>query len=222
MSRSIKFAFLCLTMFVCSFVCSCSNSTVWNMDSLNSTGGHKTTVLGTPKVIETEKGRAVEFDGAKDGLIVESLPLAGAEKFTVEVLFRPDVDGPNSQRLIYMQEKDSKNRITMAVETAPADKNLWCLDTFIKCTTGSKNLYKTDKTRAKGQWYNAALVYDGHKMSHYLNGIEEASEKFLLTPLNDGKTSIGAKIDQSFWFKGVIYKIRFTPRALKPQELLKP
>jgi len=218
MSRSIKFAFLCLTMFVCS----CSNSTVWNMDSLNSIGSHKTTVLGTPKVIETEKGKAVEFDGAKDGLIVEALPLAGAEKFTLEVVFRPDVNGPNSQRVIYMQEKDSKNRITMAVETAPADKNLWCLDTFIKCATGSKNLYKTDKTSAKGQWYNAALVYDGQKMSHYLNGIEEASEKFLLTPLNDGKTSIGAKIDQSFWFKGVIYKIRFTPRALKPQELLKP
>jgi len=110
----------------------------------------------------------------------------------------------------------------MAVETAPADKNLWCLDTFIKCATGSKNLYKTDKTRATGQWYNAALIYDGQKMSHYLNGIEEASEKFLLTPLNDGKTSIGTKIDQSFWFKGAIRKIRFTRSVLPPQEFLKP
>lgn len=218
MSRSIKFAFLCLTMFVCS----CSNSTVWNMDSLNFIGGHKTTVVGTPKVIETEKGKAVEFDGIKDGLVVEAIPLAGAEKFTMEVIFRPDVNGPASQRLIYMQENGSKNRITMAVETAPADKNLWCLDTFIKCATGSKNLYKTDKTRATGQWYNAALIYDGQKMSHYLNGIEEASEKFLLTPLNDGKTSIGTKIDQSFWFKGAIRKIRFTRSVLPPQEFLKP
>jgi len=52
-------------------------------------GGHKTTVLGHPRVIDSPVGKAVEFNGVDDALFVDVHPLAGAETFTWEIVFRP-------------------------------------------------------------------------------------------------------------------------------------
>jgi hypothetical protein len=110
----------------------------------------------------------------------------------------------------------------MAVEARTADKKIWYFDTYVKCAVDNRNLYKTEKAHKPGQWYSAALVYDGQNLQNYINGNQEVSEKLIFKPLKSGETSIGAKLDRTAWFKGVICKIRFTPRALKPQELLKP
>jgi len=223
--KRLAIVFLCLMVSSAYSGSPDESGIVWNVDNLKSIGGHKTRVVGTPKVVETEKGPdkiGVQFNGAGDGLVVESLPLADVNVFTIEVVFRPDVNIPDSQRLIYMQEKDSKNRITMAVEARTADKKIWYFDTYVKCAVDNRNLYKTEKTHKPGQWYTAALVYDGQNLQNYINGNQEASEKLIFKPLKSGETSIGVKLDHTAWFKGVISKIRFTPRALKPQELLKP
>ena len=208
------------------FVCFCENSmadTVWDVNNLKLIGGHETTVLGSPKVIETDRGKAVEFDGVKDGLLVDALPLAGAEKFTLEVIFRPDANGLAAQRFLHMQENNSDNRILMLLETLPANKTLWYLDTYVRSAKGSGNLYKPTSRHRMGKWYNATLVYDGRQMQHYVNGVKEASEKLAFSPLSsDGKTSIGVKINQKSWFKGAIRKVRFTRRVLKPEEFLQP
>jgi len=79
-------------------------SVTWTFDNLQKIGGHSVTVLGTPKVIDTPLGKAVQFNGATDALFFEVHPLAGAEKFTWEVIFRPDSDGPPAQRFFHMQE----------------------------------------------------------------------------------------------------------------------
>lgn len=50
---------------------------VWRMDDLQRIGGHKTTILGSPKLINLPQDKAIEFDGMKDGLHIDSLPLAG-------------------------------------------------------------------------------------------------------------------------------------------------
>jgi hypothetical protein len=85
------------------------NDTVWDIDNLNSIGGHKVEVSGLPKVIETEKGKAVEFDGLDDRLMLETLPLAGAEKFTMEIIFLPEANLPEAQKFLHMQEKSHIN-----------------------------------------------------------------------------------------------------------------
>ncbi len=79
----------------------------WNIDNLSSIGGQRTTVVGAPRVIETTEGRAVEFDGSQDALFVEFHPLAGAERFTAEVIFRPDPGGSEEQRFLHLQENGS-------------------------------------------------------------------------------------------------------------------
>ena len=197
-----------------------ADTIVWEIDNLNSISGHKTIVLGSPKVIETDNGKAVEFDGVKDGLLVEELPLAGAEKFTLEIVFRPDAKGPKEQRFLHLQEDGCEYRIL--IETRLTDNGLWYLDTYIKNAKGDKTLVKSANTHPVGQWYNATLVYDGREMRHYVNAVKEMSAELAFAPLNEGKISIGVRINQVHWFKGAIREIRFTRGILRPEEFLQP
>ncbi|MHC4645904.1 MAG: LamG-like jellyroll fold domain-containing protein [Planctomycetota bacterium] len=194
--------------------------TVWNIDNLESVGGKETIVLGSPKVIETARGGAVEFDGVGDGLIVEDLPLAAAEEFTLEIIFWPDAKGLKEQRFLHLQERASESRIL--IETRLTEDDRWYLDTYIHSPKGSKALFDPAKTHAVGKWYNATLVYDGQEMRHYVNDVKEMSGDLDFSPLGEGKTSIGVRMNRVFWFKGAIQKVRFTRRALHPQQFLKP
>jgi len=213
------------------FFCSCSSfngaegansmtSTVWDVDNLKSIAGRKTTVLGTPGVIQTDKGKVVEFDGQQDALIVEALPLAGARKFTLEIIFRPDANGLREQRFLHLQENGTEHRIL--IETRLTDDNQWYLDTYIETPHGSLALFNPQNTHPVAKWYNAALVYDGQQMRHYVNGKKEMSGKLAFRPVGQGKTSIGVRMNRLFWFKGAVRRVRFTPQVLAPHEFLRP
>src|SRR5262245_52802642 len=82
-----------------------TDSEVWAFDSLQNIGGHKTIVLGEPKIIDSPVGKAVEFDGVDDALFVDNHPLAGSETFTWEAIFRPD-GGQREQRWFHLSERD--------------------------------------------------------------------------------------------------------------------
>jgi len=210
-------------LFSLLFVCSCTSSPksiVWNIDNTNSIAGCKTTCLGSPKVIDTDKGKAVEFDGKKDGILVDKLPLAGERKFTLEIVFRPDANGLKEQRFLHLQENDSESR--MLIETRLTEDKKWYLDTYIQTEKGKLALINPANTHPVGQWYSASLVYDGQEMRHYINGVQEMSKTLEFRPLKEGKTSIGVRMNRVYWFKGAISKVRFTKDVLKPEELLKP
>src|SRR5215470_4847749 len=77
--------------------------TVWTFDRLDRIGGHPTEVLGHPRVIDTPLGKAIAFNGVDDAIFVGVHPLAGAETFTWEAIFRPD-GGQPAQRWFHLQE----------------------------------------------------------------------------------------------------------------------
>jgi Concanavalin A-like lectin/glucanases superfamily len=193
---------------------------VWLIDNLKSIGETNVTFLGAPKIIETSEGRAIEFDGKQDGLVVAAQPLAGFETFTVEIVFRPDANGPREQRFLHLQENDSENRVL--IETRLTEDHHWFLDTYIRSGKTDQTLFAEKFTHPVGQWYQAALVFDGSEMRHYVNGVEELSSKITFSPLREGRTSIGVRINQVYWFKGAIRTIRFSPRALHSNEFLNP
>jgi hypothetical protein len=193
---------------------------VLSIDNLQRIGDMDVTPLGAPKVIDTLRGKAVEFDGKQDALFLARQPLAGLGVFTVEVIFRPDPDGLNEQRFLHLQENDSENRVLM--ETRLVGDDRWFLDTYIRCGKTDQTLFAEKFTHPVGQWYQAALVFDGQEMSHYVNGAKELSSTITFSPLREGRTSIGARINQVYWFKGAIRTVRFAPRALHPSEFLKP
>ena len=190
---------------------------LWRMDNLSEIGGHRPTVLGNPQVIEAPEASAVAFDGQDDGLIVDVNPLSGAQSFTVEVIFRPDPSANKAQRFLHMQASE-ENRVL--VETRLNDANEWFLDTFIKSGESEKTLQSREILHPLGQWYHAALTYDGRWMRHYVNGTEEMSGEVKYAPVEGGRTSIGCRLNQVFWFQGAIQKVRVTHAALSPDQFL--
>ena len=88
-----------LLIFAGLWLAAAPTEVVWKLDNLDQIGGFKVRVEGAPKVINTRAGKAIEFHGGKDALFLDAHPLAGAETFTWEVIFRPDSDGPAEQRV---------------------------------------------------------------------------------------------------------------------------
>ncbi len=100
---------------------------VWKFDSITQIGGHEATAEGHPRVIATPAGKAVEFGGVADALFLDVHPLAGAETFTWEVIFRPDVGGAAEQRFFHFQENGTETRMLFEIRVRDGQ---WCLDSF--------------------------------------------------------------------------------------------
>ena len=101
------------------------------------------------------------------------------------------------------------------------DGDQWFLDTFIKSGEDRLTLYADKFKHPLGRWYHVALVFDGTKMTHYVEGQEEMSGALRIAPLVTGKTSLGVRMNRVYWFKGAISRARFTARALTPNEFIK-
>lgn len=192
---------------------------VWNLDNLDSIGGHKVTVVGKPRVIETEKGKAIEFDGRGDGVFVDANPLAGLKSFTVEVLFRPAAGGPKEQRFLHFQPNGNEDRLLF--ETRVRGET-WFLDTYLQSGAEKKTLFAEKFLHPLATWHHAAVVVDGKTMRHYVNGKEELAADVHLAPLGDGQTSIGVRFNKVHWYQGAIRQIRVSSQVLQPETFLKP
>ncbi len=193
---------------------------VWNLDNLETIGGHKVTVVGKPRVIDADGGKAIEFDGKGDALFIAANPLAGLKEFTAEVIFRPVAGGPKEQRFLHFQPEGSEDRVLF--ETRLPSEGRWFLDTYLQTGEGQHTLFAEKSLHELGPWYHAAIVLDGKTMRHYVSGKEELAADVKLIPLAAGQTSIGVRFNKVHWFQGAIRQIRITPAALKPDEFLKP
>ena len=194
-----------------------AGSVTWDINNLEKIGGHQTTVIGNPTLIKVPGGKAVLFDGVNDGLLVNSNPLAGAQTFTLEAVFRPDAGGNHEQRWFHIQEETGDDRVLLETRV---DGDQWFTDTFIKSGENSRALYAENFKHPIGEWYHVALVYDGSIMRHYVNGKEELSGPLSIPPLGKAQTSIGMRMNRVHWFKGAVRKARFTPKALAPEEFM--
>jgi len=188
----------------------------WTFDNLNRLGEHQTQILGDPQLIETPVGKAVEFDGQGDALFVETHPLAEAETFTWEVVFRPDSDGAHEQRFFHLQEAGSQTRLLFETRVVPDG---WYLDAFAN-SGESKALMVPEKVHPADRWYHIAQTYDGREYRSYVNGELQASAVLKLKPQGAGRTSAGVRINLIDYFKGAIRTARFSRRALAPGEFL--
>ena len=177
---------------------------------------------GEPQVVETELGKAWHFDGIDDAFYFDSVPVAGLEEFTLEVIFRQDTDAAFEQRFLHMGTMD--NRILFETRVDP--DSTWYFDAFVRLGPSkaeSSVLIDPELKHPTAQWYGLALVASPEGLVSYVNGVEQMRSDLAYAPLiNEGSTSVGVRQNKVCWFKGDILKIRVTPRALAPEELLKP
>ena len=193
-----------------------SRPVVWTLDNATSIGGHQPTVLGAPRFIDGGVGPAACFNGKDDGLVVPAIPIVGWSQFTIEVLFRPDADGPEAQRFVHLQD-ERESRVLIEIRVTPEGQ--WCLDTFLLSGKNSLPLMDKTKLHPTGSWHWAALVYDGKKMAHYVDGTKEMEGEVAFPPMTTGQTSLGVRLNRLYWFKGCIREVHFSPTALAPAQL---
>jgi len=213
----MRFAFATLSLAALLW-CATPAAELWKFDSLARIGGHSVTVEGHPQLIATPAGKAIQFGGIDDALFLNVHPLAGAETFTWEVIFRPDADGKPEQRFFHLQEEGSDNRMLFEIRIVDGK---WCLDSFAQSGTESKPLLNREKLHPLGVWHHAAAVYDGREYRNYVNGDLEGSGALRLAPQGPGRTSIGTRINRKDYFKGAVFEARMTRAALSPSQFLK-
>ena len=197
------------------------DAVVWTFDRLDTIGGHKTTILGDPKIVDTPAGKAVEFDGVDDALFIEHHPLAGAETFTWEAIFRPD-GGEAQQRWFHLNElpatgADTENRMLFEIRVVGDE---WYLDSYAQSGAAGKALMNKQARHPLRAWYHVASVYDGKEFRNYVDGVREGAAEITFVPHGPGRTSVGVRINKVFYFKGAVRLARFTRRALDPKEFL--
>ena len=204
----------------------------WTFDRLDRIGGVSTSVEGHPRIVDGAAGKAVEFDGVGDSLLIEQHPLAGAETFTFEAIFRPD-GGANQQRWFHLAEIDPNTGLATSVEQTTAepnarllfeirvvDENLWYLDAFINGPGYNKALMFADKRHPIGRWYHVAQVYDGRWYRSYVNGELQGEAEVAFKPQGPGRASVGVRMNKVNYFHGAIAKARFTSAALPVAEFM--
>jgi hypothetical protein len=208
--------------------------TTWTFDRLDKIGGLPVKVGGNPKVIETPLGKAVEFDGVDDSMYIDQHPLAGADQFTFEAIFRPD-GGAREQRWFHLAERNpaTDQLVTLTggstqdanarflFELRVINGNQWCLDAFVAGPGYSRALLFRDKLHPTGQWYHVASTYDGKIFRSYVNGELQGEAELAFTPQGRGGASVGSRMNHVNYFNGAVRQARFTPRALTPDQFLK-
>ena len=200
---------LCLTLHA-------QQSIVWDASSYPEISQ----IHGQPMIIETPLGPAVEFNGSTDGVFTNSVPVAGMDEITLEVIMNQYGNCNFENRYIHMGELNGPR---IMFETRVTPENLWYADFFVVMTQGTETALMIDpqKTHPTDQWYNVTLVGTKDGVKGYVNGVLEGEAPLnYRNMINQGCTSIGVRQNLRSWFRGAVYKIRVTPRALTPDEFL--
>ncbi len=151
-------------------------------------------------------------------------PLTGAATWTWEVIFRPDADGASAQRFFHLQEvdpatgADTKDHMTLEIRIV---ESKWCLDSYATKNGLRMPLLNCKLLHPLGNWYRVTFVYDGKELRNYVDDELQGAGTIQLSPAGPGHTSIGTRINKTYYFKGAILTARFTPRALQPDEFLR-
>jgi len=204
---------------------------VWKFNNLSHIGGLTPKVEGSPRLVDSPVGKAVQFNGTDTGLFFPGRPLVGARTFTIEAIFRPE-GGEFQQRWMHIAETDPKTgldanpggtndpnpRFMFEIRVV---KDQWYLDAFVNSASGSKALIFPEKLHRIGPWYAVEQTYDGKTYRSYVNGVLEGEDDVAFTPHGPGHMMVGVRMNHVNYFKGSVAEARFTTRALNPGEFLK-
>jgi len=214
---------ICLTVFLLILsilVGSCSRakdgvvSHTWNIAELiKSNDGID--VLGNPEIIDSPYGKAVLFDGVDDGILVEQMPLKGLSEYTIEMLIR--FDGGNWEQRYFHTGKVPIGEDRSLLEMR-SNKDTWYFDGMFESKGKWVVLMDSTLVHPLGEWYHVAFTVKNKYQATFVNGSKELEGHVEFVPINDGATSIGVRQNKVAWFKGAIYSIRITDKALEPNE----
>lgn len=208
-----------------------AKSELWTLDNLKRIGDRPATPSGDPKVVDWPGGKAIEFDGAHDSVLIKGRPLTGVSQLTIEVIMRVD-GGPEEQKFLHIAQTDpatgldvrpvggdhdANHRIMFELRAKPGG---YFLDAVLNSKAGKPILATPDRLNPYGRWQNVAQTFDGTTYRTYVDGVLQGEMPASFAPQGPGNVRIGARMEGIAHFKGAIARIRFTDRALAPYEMM--
>jgi hypothetical protein len=190
----------------------------WVIDNTTKIGGFTTTVMGTPTVTAMSTGTAVCFDGNQDGLLLNTNPIQGMQRFTIEALVFPEFTGTADTRII--QITDTNNlRLVMGMRSDPAGN--W--HALVTSSGGgpATTIENTSNPHPSNQWYWLTVTYDGQAARVYVNGVLESSRNLTFGPMAAGSASLATRPNGQN-FPGCMRDMKFFASALPAAQLDKP
>jgi hypothetical protein len=192
--------------------------TDWVFDNLRQVGGLPVHLEGAPALTDSPWGAAVRFDGQDDAIYLDAHPLAGAETFTFEALFRPE-GGAFEQRWFHLQEiapggQPSDTRILFEIRTRDGE---WWLDAFAKGPGYSHTLITAEKRFPVGRWFHVAQTFDGRMYRSFVDGVLQDEAPLAYRPQGAGRSSIGRRYNGVSPFQGAVRAAAFSRRAMAPE-----
>lgn len=176
-------------------------------------------VFGQPNVIETKLGPAVEFNGVSDGVFVNSLPLKGMTEFTIEMIFNQYGQCPFEQRFFHLGSMGAR----VLFETRVLPDDTWYFDAYLNLGRPGEAVAIIDPEllHPTDRWYNVTMVAGPEGIKSYVNGELQGTSDLKFSPVfTEGITSVGVRQNKVCWFKGAVYKVRFTDKVLEPKDFL--
>lgn len=191
--------------------------TDWTFDSLQEIGGLPVQLAGAPSLVDSPWGAAVRFDGEDDAIYLDAHPLAGAEAFAFEALFRPE-GGAFEQRWFHLQEIGADGgatdtRILFEIRTREGE---WWLDAFAKGPGYNHTLITPEKRFPVGRWFHVAQTFDGRTYRSFVDGVLQAEAPLAFRPQGAGRSSIGCRYNRVSPFRGAVRAAAFWRRAITP------
>ena len=215
-SRLIVFLFICFSFASNGQNPEIKKNTEWVLANLLRDKSNNVEINGKPQIVNSPYGEAVSFNGTDDAFFLNELPLQSLQEFTVEMIFNPDVTGPFEQRILHIGESKADR---MLLEIRAVNSN-WYFDGYACSGTNKKALIDEKLVHPLGKWYHVAFVVTPNSLTTYVNGKQELEESFSFLPIKTGQTSSGVRMNKLNWFKGAIYKIRITPKQVKPSNFM--
>ena len=204
---------------------SAQEAVVWDVNNISSIGGNKVESFGSPKVIETDNGKAVEFQKSPDQLIVQNNPLGDATEWTIELIVKPYALGSsklNAPRILHIQVPGNANkRVLIEMRVTTAGK--WYFDGYIRSTKGGLALIDPKLTHDVDKWYNGTITYKEGVFTTFINGVKELTGNVTYEQIgSEAVVSLGARMNKVAYFKGAIRRVIFTKTALTPDKFDNP
>lgn len=193
----------------------------WVIDNTTSIGGFTPTVTGSPTVTAMDAGTALCFDGTSDALFLNTNPILGLQRFTIETLVYPELTGTSEPRLIHIGDAGN-NTPRLILQLRSDASGTWHAYIGFLWAGVTTNVEDTTFTHPSNQWYWLALTYDGQTARVYVNGVLESTTNLAFGPMTAGTTSIAVRQNGQYYFPGCMRDVEFFNSALPASQLEKP
>ncbi|MEE8458271.1 MAG: LamG domain-containing protein [Phycisphaerales bacterium] len=198
--------------------------TWWKLDESSGTTANDDSAYGNNGTLQNMDGsewttgqvdNGLNLDGAED-YIDTGIASNLANTITMMAWFNSDDAGSIGDNYVaqrFLSQRDASNSSRLALGI-----NLDRVAVF--WDDGGLNTQGGTTTLVAGDWYHAAVTYDGTTVRLYLNGIEEGNwaEASMSTPTTD-TFMIGANFAATRLFNGVLDDARLYSRALCAAEV---